>query len=139
MRPMSRPQLAIFASLLVSAANASAQFRVSLSVSPFAETVLATGTTFTDGVITAATTADIQRLFVRHGANEVYARIATTQTYRGGNGDHSMTRGLERARLAAALGLPFNPELGLFATYGDIRCQPEPDFSDYPDITHAAW
>jgi arabinogalactan endo-1,4-beta-galactosidase len=71
---------------------------------------------------------------VRHGSNEVYARIATTQKYRTGSGDHSMDRGLERAHMAAALHLPFNPELGLFNIYGDIRCQPAPDFSDYPSI-----
>ena len=33
-----------------------------------------------------------------------------------------------------ALGLPFNPELGLFNIFGDIRCQPPPDFADYPAI-----
>jgi hypothetical protein len=37
-------------------------------------------------------------LFAAHGANEVYARIATTQKYRIGSADHSMDRGLERAR-----------------------------------------
>lgn len=79
-------------------------------------------------------------MFAAHGANEVYARIATTQKYRIGNGDHSMERGLERARMAAALNLPFNPELGLFSIYGDIRCQPPPDYSDYPEIkVPGAW
>ena len=109
-------------------------FRVSLSVSPFTEIVLNSGTTFSDGKITATTVEGLQHLFASHGANEVYARIATTQKYRTGFGDHSMDRGLERASLAAALHLPFNPELGLFNIYGDIRCQPAPDFSDYPAI-----
>lgn len=108
--------------------------RVSLSVSPFTEMVLAAGSTFRDGQITATTVEQVQRLFLNHGANEVYARIATTRKYRTGFGDHSMERGLERARMAAALHLPFNPELGLFNIYGDIRCQPAPDFSDYPAI-----
>jgi hypothetical protein len=112
----------------------SPDFRVSLSVSPFTESVLAAGTSYTDGTVTATTTEELQRLFVRHGANEVYARVGTRQTYRGGAGDHSMNRALDRARLAAALHLPLNPELGLFAVYGDIRCQPQPDFSDYPAI-----
>jgi len=40
--------------------------------------------------------------------------------------------------MAAALNLPFNPELGLFNIYGDIRCQPAPDFADYPSIELAA-
>jgi arabinogalactan endo-1,4-beta-galactosidase len=128
--------LICFATLcaIVAAARSADDFRVSLSVSPFTEAVLASGTTFTDGTLTAATPADLQRLFVSHGANEVYTRIATTQTYRIGNGDHSMDRGLERARMAAALRLPLNPELGLFNIYGDIRCQPAPDFRDYPAI-----
>uniref|UniRef100_Q01QQ0 Arabinogalactan endo-beta-1,4-galactanase n=1 Tax=Solibacter usitatus (strain Ellin6076) TaxID=234267 RepID=Q01QQ0_SOLUE len=119
--------------LLVNMAFAQ-DFRVSLSVSPFTEIVLKSGTTFHDGKATATTVEDVQRLFVKHGANEVYARIATTRKYRTGFGDHSMERGLERARMAAALHLPFNPELGLFNVYGDIRCQPAPDFNDYPSI-----
>jgi arabinogalactan endo-1,4-beta-galactosidase len=49
-----------------------------------------------------------------------------------------MDRGLDRARMSKALGLPFNPELGLFNIYGDIRCQPAPDFSDYPEIKLSA-
>ncbi len=115
-------------------------FRISLSVSPFAELRFAAGLVFTDGKITAKNPEELQRLFAAHGANEVYARIATTQKYRIGSGDHSMERGLGRARMAAALNLPFNPELGLFNIYGDVRCQPPPDFSDYPEIkVPAAW
>ena len=109
-------------------------FRISLSVSPFTEARFAAGLMFTDGKITAKNPEELQGLFAAHGANEVYARIATTQKYRIGSGDHSMERGLERARMAAALNLPFNPELGLFNIYGDVRCQPPPDFSDYPEI-----
>jgi len=119
---------------LVLNASPAQEFRVSLSVSPFTEIVLDSGIVFSDGAVTATTVDGVQRLFVSHGANEVYARIATTQKYRRGFGDHSMDRGLERARTAAALHLPFNPELGLFNIYGDIRCQPAPDFSDYPTV-----
>ena len=82
------------------------------------------GVAFTDGKLTAHTPAELQRLFASHGANEVYARISTTQRYAVGVGDHSMDRGLERARMAKEIGLPMNPELGLFKTYGDVRCQP---------------
>ncbi len=109
-------------------------FRVSLSVSPFTEIVLNSGTSFSDGGITAMTAEGVQRIFMNHGSNEVYARIATTQKYQTGFGDHSVDRGLQRAKLAADLRLPFNPELGLFRIYGDIRCQPAPDFGDYPAI-----
>jgi arabinogalactan endo-1,4-beta-galactosidase len=115
-------------------------FRISISVSPFTEMRLQSGITFTDGSLTVSTPAELQKLFAVHGANEVYARIATTQHYSTGNGDHSMDRGLDRARIAARLNLPLNPELGLFNIYGDIRCQPAPDFSDYPEIKlPAAW
>jgi arabinogalactan endo-1,4-beta-galactosidase len=51
-----------------------------------------------------------------------------------GFGDHTLQRGLERARLARKLDLPFNPELGLWRDYGDVQCQPAPDFADYPGI-----
>jgi len=120
--------------------NVPEDFRVSMSVSPFTELTFRYGLTFTDGKITAKTPEELQKLFVSHGANEVYARIATTQKYRSGFGDHSMDRGLERARMAKALSLPFNPELGLFNIYGDVRCQPSPDFSDYPEIkVPGAW
>ena len=112
---------------LTLASVAAAQFRVSVSVSPFTESVLARGVTFTDGAITASTLEDLQRLFVKYGATEVYARIATSTVARQGPADHSLARGLDRARLAAKLGLPFNPELGLFDVYGDVRCQPPPD------------
>src|SRR5262249_40312138 len=92
------------------------------------------GIAFTDGKVTAKNVEDLQRMFVTHGANEVYARVATTQKYRTGFGDHGMDRALERARMAKALNLPFNPELGLFNIYGDVRCHPPPAFRHYPEI-----
>jgi len=109
-------------------------FRVALSVSPFAEILLESGITFTDGKITAKTVEELEKLFVAHGGTEVYARIATSREKTPGFGDHSLNRGLMRARLAKSLGLPFNPEIGLFKVYGDVRCQPSPDFSEYPGI-----
>src|ERR1700694_1410636 len=115
-------------------------FRVSVSVSPFTELRFRGGIIFTDGKVTAKDPEELQRMFANHGANEVYARIATAQKYRTGFGDHSMDRGLERARMARALNLPFHPELGLFNIYGDVRCQPSPIFSDYPEIkVPGAW
>ena len=109
-------------------------FRVAVSVSPFAEILFESGVTFTDGKITAKSVKELQQMFVDHGATEIYARIATSREKTPGFGDHSLNRGLERARLAKSLGLPFNPELGLFKVYGDVRCQPSPDFSEYPGI-----
>jgi arabinogalactan endo-1,4-beta-galactosidase len=114
---------------------AAAQFRVSLSVSPFTESLLARGIQFTDGTMTSNTLEEVQRLFVKYGATEVYARIATAPHATQGPADHSLARGLERARIAAKLGLPFNPEIGLFDVYGDVRCQPPPDASIDPHWT----
>jgi hypothetical protein len=114
--------------------NAAGNFRLSLSISPFTEQVLSTGLVYTDGIDTASTPQELQQLFVQYGSNEVYARIATTLTYTVGSGDQSLTRGLDRARLAQSLNLPFNPELGLFNIYGDVSCQPPPDFHDYPQL-----
>ncbi len=115
-------------------------FRVAVSVSPFAELMFSSGLVFTDGKSTARTVDELQKMFVAHGANEVYARIATSRKNTPGFGDHSFDRGLMRARLAKSLGLPFNPELGLFKAYGDVRCQPSPDFSEYPEIkVPGAW
>ena len=105
-------------------------FRVSLSVSPFTEAVLAS-LALADGHETARTVKAVQRLFDRHGATEVYARVATRQHARLGDAEYGWARALERARLARDLGLPLNPELGLWAVYGDITRQPAPDFSDY--------
>src|SRR5581483_3401803 len=121
-------------------AMAQRDFRVSLSVSPFTVILLRTGATFSDGKMTASTPEELQRLFMKHGANEVYARIGTRRAYSVGFGDHSLNKGLERARMAKSLGLPFNPEIGLFSIYGDVRCQPSPDFRDYPELkVPGAW
>ena len=117
-----------------------APFRVAISVSPFTELLFSTGIVYSDGKATAKTVEELQKMFVAHGANEVYARIATSRAKTPGFGDHSLDRGLMRARLAKSLGLPFNPELGLFKVYGDVRCQPAPDFSEYPELKiPAAW
>lgn len=109
-------------------------FRASLSLSPFAESVLSSGISFSDGHRVARSAEELQRLFVAHGSTEVYARFGTRRKFTPGEGDHSVECGLGRAHLAKKLGLPFNPELGLFAFYGDVTHQPEPDFSDYPQI-----
>jgi len=109
-------------------------FRVAVSVSPFTEMLLDSGIVYTDGKITAKSVEELQRLFVAHGATEVYARVATSREKTAGFGDHSLNRGLKRARLARSLGLPFNPELDLFKFYGDVRCQPSPDFGEYPEL-----
>lgn len=116
------------------ASSAAPAFRTSVSVSPFTETVLKS-LTLTDGAPAAHTVAEVQQLFNRHGATEVYQRIATRKLAPQGDAEHGWARGLERARLARDLGMPFNPEIGLFASYGDgATYQEPPDFTDYPSI-----
>lgn len=110
-----------------------ANFRASISVSPFTEGVLK-AVSLTDGERTARTVEQVQQLFMRHGATELYARIATRRQAEASGAQMGYARGLDRARLARRLGLPFNPELGLWAVYGDATGQPPPDFSDYPSI-----
>src|SRR5436853_5958061 len=76
------------------AAPSARAFRISLSVSPFTEMVLAQGIHFTDGQREARTAEEVQRLFLAHGATEVYARIGTRRKFTPGNGDHGVERGL---------------------------------------------
>ncbi|MEU2121652.1 glycosyl hydrolase 53 family protein [Nocardia niwae] len=111
-----------------------AEFRNALSVSPFTEQVLSQ-TTLTDGTVSARNPLELQRLFNRHGANEVYARIATRRIVSDGDGASGFELGIQRAALAAELGMAFNPELMLSGIYGDtFTYQVPPDFTDYPDI-----
>ena len=110
-------------------------FRIALSVSPFTGTLFAAGATFTDGALTATTPEELESLYVAHGANELFARISTESKKTAASDDHSLDTALARAELAKTLGMPFNPELGLWAHYGDVGCQPGPDFSEYPEIS----
>lgn len=109
-------------------------FRIALSPSPFSGILLANGITFTDGVDTATDVPSLEALYVKHGANELYARVSTEKAKTAASDDHSLQTALERAEQAVALGIPFNPELGLWAHYGDVSCQPAPSFVEYPDI-----
>lgn len=96
--------------------------------------MLAQGISFSDSKVAATILEELQQLYVAHGAAELYARINTRRVHPGGPANHSLERGLEKARLAKRLGVPFNPELGLFRTYGDIRCKTPPDCSNYSEI-----
>lgn len=114
--------------------SATPAFRLALSVSPFSGTLVAGGAVFSDGTTTAKDVASLEAMLVAHGGNEVFARISTEKDPTTAPDDHSEATGLARAALAKSLGLPFNPELGLWSHYGDIGCEPGPDFSAYPSI-----
>ncbi len=115
--------------------SAAAPFRVALSVSPFTSVIFKTGATFSDGQTTATDLTSLEQMYVSHGATELFARIATYRTPNGTSDDHSQKTAVERATLAKSLGLTFNPELGLWAHYGDISCEPAPDFSEFPELS----
>ncbi|MFO0593464.1 MAG: glycosyl hydrolase 53 family protein [Polyangiaceae bacterium] len=109
-------------------------FRIALSPSPFSGVLFANGASFTDGTDTASDVPGLTALYMLHGANEMYARISTEKKKTAASDDHSLETALARAKLAKDLGMPFNPELGLWKHYGDISCEPGPDFAEYPDI-----
>jgi len=107
--------------------------RVALSPSPFARFMLEQGQVYTDSQgRLASDLSGLVRLFKAHGATEVYARIATGLQYSGTGSDHSLSGALVLARASVEADLNFNPELGVFRAYGDVSCQPGPDFSGYP-------
>ena len=108
-------------------------FRVSLSVGEATEVLLRLGYVYSDGSGEARSLEDLQRLLIRHGSTEMWARINTRRAHRK-NSIRSLAKALDRARIAAKLGIRFNPELGLFGEYGDVRGQMPPDFSEYPEI-----
>ncbi len=112
-------------------------FRNSTSVSPFSELMFRSGYTFEDQEGNSASNAEeLQKLFVVHGANEIFVRIATARKpYSMDGADHSLAAAVEKAKMAKNLDLPLNPEIGLFKYYGDVTGQPGPDFSEYPEIT----
>jgi hypothetical protein len=110
-------------------AAARPSFRDVLSVGLNAEHSLDAGIVFTDGRRTARDLASLQRLFVAHGSTEVYTRIGTNRSAAGGPVETCLARGLERARLAKALDLALDPEIGLWIVYGGL-----PDFREYPEL-----
>lgn len=115
-------------------------FRLALSVSPFTDVVLRAGLRFDDGTSVATTAEALQAQLVRFGATEVFARISTEKVEIGRGGEHSLDSAIARAKIAVHLGLPLNPELGLFGSYGDVSCQTPPIFAEYPDIVlPGAW
>ena len=110
-------------------------FRFPLTASYYAEQMFARGYRFTDGEREARDAGELQELFVAHGANEVSARIGTSRhrppLY---DDDTSLDAGVEYARLAARLGLPFNPLLFLSRDYGDETGQPHPVFNGFDEL-----
>ena len=110
-------------------------YRVSLSISPFTDFLCGKGYTFEYGEEKASTPMELQKLYMKAGATEVFGRLCTARKrYSENIADHSLESTIEKACIARDLGLPFNPEVNLFAIYGDVLGQPGPDFSEYEEI-----
>lgn len=110
------------------ATSALAEFRLSLSIHN-SDNEFREGFVFTDGEITARTNEDLQQLFMKYGANEMFARLNT--------GRAGLETALDRARLAKRLDLAFSPQPGLGGTYSNMECQSPPDFNDYAEAKFA--
>jgi len=107
-------------------------FRTTLSVI-FAESMFSEGYYYEDGKMTAHTLEELQKMFIKHGSNEMFSSfntIRSTDTLITGSHEHAL--GL--AALAKSLDLPLNPQLWLCPNYSDISGQEPPDFSDFPEL-----
>ena len=109
--------------------------RIALSVSPFSETMFNAGFAMTDGQLNANSIESLSNFYMSYGANEVFSRLSTERASSAIGENRSLVQTLNRAHHAHDLGLPLNPELGLFGSYGDSSCQTMPDFSEYSEIT----
>ena len=116
--------------------------RRALALCPFARDALRDGWRYQGEATEASTAEELQRLFVAAGSTEMFARIATKRVdtpLRPGSREvnfniHTLDRGLDLCRLAAALGLPITVEVMCAATYMDMFEQQAPDFSEYPEL-----
>jgi hypothetical protein len=110
-------------------------FRYALAVSPYAESMIERGFTYTDGSCTARSTRELQELYIAHGGTEIGAVIGTQRHAAAGpHTDSSLDAALRRAKLAVELDVPFNPLLFLCRTYADYSGQPSPVFDDSAGI-----
>lgn len=104
---------------------------------------------FSDGEDTAKNIEELQKMFIKHGATEMYVRIGTKRYMELDERDtdemHAKLHNLEISKkvcgLAAKLDIPINVEVGCFYTYADGFESQYPDFSDYSEITQPdkAW
>ena len=140
-------------------ANANADFRVALSLSPFTLNQFDAGYTFKVGDKTATTPAQLQQIYQSLGSTEMYVRLATKRhkTYKAdgtldnttdGKADenanvHTFDQVMQTCRIAASLNIPINPEVMCAYIYMDMDGTQAPRFykSDYPELyaTNTTW
>jgi arabinogalactan endo-1,4-beta-galactosidase len=108
-------------------------FRMSLSTSIYSGDFETKGIRYTDGNTIASTRRELQELFCRHGANEVWVRINMQRT-----GDKKRSAALKNSvpylELAAEMGLPVNPELLCVGDYMDFSRQDTVNLEQYPEL-----
>lgn len=140
-------------------ANANADFRVALSLSPFTLNQFDAGYTFKVGDKTATTPAELQSIYRDLGSTEMYVRLATKRhkTYNpdgtldnttDGKADenanvHTFDQVMQTCRIAASLNIPINPEVMCAYIYMDMDGTQAPRFykADYPELyaTNPTW
>jgi hypothetical protein len=120
---MAASAVAVASRVVAARTAARAPFRNALSIG-FTERAFEQGIVFSDGTRDASSAQELQRLFIEHGATEMYARIGTRI-----NRGNSLEAAQGRARLATKLGMALSPEIGLWDQYGGW-----PDFQDWPEI-----
>jgi hypothetical protein len=120
------------------------EFRLALSVSPFSGEAFKNNYTYHANGLSANNREELEKLYMAHGATEMYTRIATKR-YKtednivNGEEDsntnfHTLEQGLELCKMAAKLNIPINPEIMCAYTYMDMDRQQAPDFKEYPEI-----
>lgn len=112
-------------------------FRLSLCVSPYMMGFAEQGISFSDGAMTAASPLELQQLYNRHGATEMWVRINMRKRgmHPASETDHAFENSLGQLRIAKELDLPVNPELMCVRDYMDMSKQDSADFTEYPEIS----
>ena len=87
---------------------------------------------------------DLEKLYIKKGATEMYVRIATKRSVTSeditdGEVDtnanvHTFDQAMVLCQIAADLNIPINPEVMLAYTYMDMEKQQAPRFDEYPEI-----
>ncbi len=129
-----------------SAKTESDSFRVALSLSPFSLNQFEKGYSFVIGDKSASTPEELQQIYRELGSTEMYVRIATKrhvtdEDVTDGEPDenanvHTFDQGIRMCQIAAALGIPINPEIMCAYTYMDMDKQQAPRFDEYPEFNY---
>ncbi len=119
-------------------------FRYALSLSPFTSKSINEGYTYEYDDKEIDTMEELERLYIKKGATEMYVRIGTkrkvtqediTDGEKDTNANvHTFDQAMVLCEIAAKLNIPINPEVMLAYTYMDMEKQQAPRFQEYPDI-----